>query len=230
MVRAVAGPYRRPTWPLWHILRGNLSSLDQRSGERLGKSQPDCGCSVGVCQRKKKGACPASPGITIGKNQAPGSKLSACYSWRYAGASSVIPGAGRGLPSLHNPRIPLVRQRPPFLRSRHLSRSDAATAVKGAKRDRSHAQPQASMARTSPLTAGGRGVATLFVGCGTYVRRACAGPLTCVSWCEDLMTGPAMRQGTGFTPACKISPDIACILLRDQPRQNRNIKEWRGVT
>ena len=123
------------------------------------------------------------------------------------------------------PRIPLVRQRPAFLRSRHLSKSDAATAVKGAKRDRSHAQPQASMARTSPLTAGGRGVVTLFVGCGTYVRGACAGPLTCFSWCEDLMTGPAMRQGTGFTPACKISPAIACILLRDQPRQNRNIKE-----
>ena len=64
------------------------------------------------------------------------------------------------------PRIPLVRQRPAFLRSRHLSRSDVATAVKGAQRDRSHAQPQASMARTSPLTAEGRGVAKLFVGCG----------------------------------------------------------------
>src|SRR6266581_4215550 len=68
-----------------------------------------------------------------------------------------------------SPRIPLVRQRPAFLRSRHLSKSDAATAVNGAKRDRSHAQPQASMARTSPLTAGGSGVAKLFVGCGTYV-------------------------------------------------------------
>jgi hypothetical protein len=68
---------------------------------------------------------------------------------------------------LYTHRIPLVRQRPTFLRSRHLPGSDAASAVKGAKRDRSHAQPQASMARTSPLTAGGRGVATLLVGCGT---------------------------------------------------------------
>src|SRR6266511_4120058 len=67
-----------------------------------------------------------------------------------------------------SPRIPLVRKRPAFLRSRHLRGSDAATAVKGAKRDRSHAQPQASMARTHPLTAEGRGVATLIVGCGTY--------------------------------------------------------------
>jgi len=56
---------------------------------------------------------------------------------------------------------------PAFLRCRPLSRSDAAAAVKGAQRDQSHTQPQASMARTSPLTAGGRGGATLFVGwCG----------------------------------------------------------------
>src|SRR5262249_5893050 len=41
---------------------------------------------------------------------------------------------------------------------------------------------------------------------------------------------PAMRQGTGFTPVCKISPDIAFILLLDHPRQNGNIKEWgRGI-
>ena len=80
-------------------------------------------------------------------------------------SSGMARAAGRCLAL--QPRIPLVRQRPAFLRSRHLPSSDAATAVKGAKRDRSHAQPQASMARTSPLTAGGSGVATLFVGCGT---------------------------------------------------------------
>ena len=29
--------------------------------------------------------------------------------------------------------------------------------------------------------------------------------------------------------ACKTSPDIAFILLLGSPRQNENIKEWRGV-
>ena len=48
-------------------------------------------------------------------------------------------------------RIPLVRQRSTFL---------------------SHAQPQASRARTFPWTAGGRGGATLFVGCGPFAYRA----------------------------------------------------------
>ena len=55
------------------------------------------------------------------------------------------------------PRIPLVRQRPACLQSRHLSGSDAATAVKGVQWDRSHTQPQGRLARTFPLTAGGRG-------------------------------------------------------------------------
>jgi hypothetical protein len=78
--------------------------------------------------------------------------------------------AGQGVTLLPSPpRIPLVRQRPAFLQSRHLSGSDAATAVKGAQRDRSHTQPQGRMARTSPLTAGGRGGAPLYVGCEAWV-------------------------------------------------------------
>src|SRR5687768_7546496 len=36
-------------------------------------------------------------------------------------------------------------------------------------------------------------------------------------------------EGTGLPHACKTSPDIACILLLGSPRQNENIKEWRGV-
>lgn len=41
----------------------------------------------------------------------------------------------------------------------------------------------------------------------------------------------AIREGqkTGLPHTCKISPDIACILLREHPRQNGNIEERRGV-
>jgi hypothetical protein len=38
-----------------------------------------------------------------------------------------------------------------------------------------------------------------------------------------------MAKEVALLYACKISPDIACILLLDHPRQNGNIKEWRGV-
>jgi hypothetical protein len=37
-----------------------------------------------------------------------------------------------------------------------------------------------------------------------------------------------MAKEIGLLYACKISPDIACILLLDYPRQNENIKEYRG--
>jgi hypothetical protein len=37
-----------------------------------------------------------------------------------------------------------------------------------------------------------------------------------------------MVRKTELPHTCKISPDIACILLLDHSRQNENIKEWRG--
>jgi hypothetical protein len=37
------------------------------------------------------------------------------------------------------------------------------------------------------------------------------------------------NRETALPLVCKISPDIACILLLNHPRQNENIKEWRGV-
>ena len=37
-----------------------------------------------------------------------------------------------------------------------------------------------------------------------------------------------MAKEIGLFYVCKISPEIACILLLDHSRQNENIKEWRG--
>ena len=102
VVRTVAGPYRWPAWSLWNVLRGNISSLDQRSAERRGKSQPDLGYSLGVCQRKKKGACPASPGITMDKNNATGRNCPFVTPGYTPGASSgMARGAGECPPSIN---------------------------------------------------------------------------------------------------------------------------------